>query len=322
MSGEYAKIFKRIWGDPDFKTLNIEEQALYIKLFSQTDISMAGVLTLATTRWATQTDGLTVPKVEKTLRTLEQRGYIVTDPDTQEVLLRSYIRNDGGWVSNKTLIGVTNAVRRVLSPRLRSVISEELLRLDLTLVRAEPLKNGTVPRDVTEREIGYLLAENPLPDTPSDGVSHGVSDTPSDGVNRSTLTTTTATPTATTTNTPANAPSGYTPDFEDWWTQYPVKAGKTNAFVAWKKAIKKTSLNELHQGLGRYKQHLMLNPDVSIKHAQGWLNDERWTDEYPDRPRNTYKNQNQIINEMQDKAAQRTHMQQSVVLDLIEGGQR
>ena len=119
MSGEYAKIFKRIWGDPDFKTLNIEEQALYIKLFSQTDISMAGVLTLATTRWATQTDGLTVPKVEKTLRTLEQRGYIVTDPDTQEVLLRSYIRNDGGWVSNKTLIGVTNAVRRVLSPRLR-----------------------------------------------------------------------------------------------------------------------------------------------------------------------------------------------------------
>ena len=84
---------------------------------------------------------------------------------------------------------------------------------------------------------------------------------------------------------PANAPSGYTPDFEDWWTQDPVKAGKTNAFVAWKKAIKKTSLNELHQGLGRYKQHLMLNPDVSIKHAQGWLNDERWTDEYQNRAR-------------------------------------
>ncbi len=194
MSGAYAKLYRHIWGDPDFKALNAEEQLLYIKLFSQPDVSMAGVLTVATTRWATQTAGQTVERIEECLATLQDRGYVVVDHDTQEVLLRSYIRNDGGWVSNKTLTGVTNAVRRVLSPTLRSVISEELLRLDLGLVRDKPLQNGTVPRDVAEREIGYLVTENPPQDTPSEGVSDGVSD----GVFRS------CPPTNTNTNTNTN----------------------------------------------------------------------------------------------------------------------
>ena len=53
--GEYGKIYKRIWGDKDFKALPGSQQLLYVKLLSQPDISMAGVLTLASTRWAGQT---------------------------------------------------------------------------------------------------------------------------------------------------------------------------------------------------------------------------------------------------------------------------
>ena len=49
--GEYGKIFKRVWGDADFKALTCQQQLLYLKLVSQTDISLAGVLTLATIRW-------------------------------------------------------------------------------------------------------------------------------------------------------------------------------------------------------------------------------------------------------------------------------
>ena len=33
-NNEYGKIFKRVWGDPDFKQLAISEQHLYFKLIS------------------------------------------------------------------------------------------------------------------------------------------------------------------------------------------------------------------------------------------------------------------------------------------------
>ena len=33
--GEYGKIFKRAWGDADFKALTCQQQLLYLKLVSQ-----------------------------------------------------------------------------------------------------------------------------------------------------------------------------------------------------------------------------------------------------------------------------------------------
>ena len=117
MSGnEFGKIFKRAWGDPDFKALTSSEQGLYFKLISQPDISLAGVLTLAPTRWSGQTSGLTPAHVERDLKSLEASRYVLVDRDTQEVLVRSYIRNDLGWRSPRTMIGIANAVARVLSP--------------------------------------------------------------------------------------------------------------------------------------------------------------------------------------------------------------
>ena len=32
--GEYGKIFKRVWGDADFKALTCQQQLLYLKLVS------------------------------------------------------------------------------------------------------------------------------------------------------------------------------------------------------------------------------------------------------------------------------------------------
>ena len=127
--GEYGKIFKRVWGDADFKALTCQQQLLYLKLVSQTDISLAGVLTLATIRWAGQTAGVTDKDIARTLAELEAARFIVCDRETQEVLVRSYVRNDLGWRSSKTMKAVKAAVGRILSPRLRGVISAELLNI-------------------------------------------------------------------------------------------------------------------------------------------------------------------------------------------------
>lgn len=183
MSGEFGKIYKRAWGDPDYKALTEGEQALYQKLCSQPDVSLTGVLTYAPQRWAGQTAGLTVEAIERRFQGLVARRYLLWDPDTQEVLIRSYVRNDGGWRSPRTMIGIAGAIRRVLSDQLKWAISKELRRLDIGSLPtkvSDATKRST--RDVVEGLIVDLIGEIRPTDTPSDTPSEGPSDTPSDGV--------------------------------------------------------------------------------------------------------------------------------------------
>jgi len=174
---EYAKIFKRSWGDRDFKALTLAQQALYHKLISQPDISLAGVLTLAVQRWAEQTADLTVEAVEDTLANLETARFVVVDRSTQEVLIRSYIRRDLGWRSPRTMKGISGAVDRVLSPMLRATISGELLRIDTSgLSSTVSEKTGRSTRDVVDEELHRIISDDPP--IRSDSAQHTPSDTP------------------------------------------------------------------------------------------------------------------------------------------------
>ena len=184
--GEYGKIFKRAWGDADFKALTCQQQLLYLKLVSQTDISLAGVLTLATIRWAGQTAGVTDKDIARTLAELEAARFIVCDRETQEVLVRSYVRNDLGWRSSKTMKAVKAAVGRILSPRLRGVISAELLKVDTSGLSDRKSETYELsPREYIDSAIRDLVDENPPVDTPCDTPSDTPCDTPSDGASRS-----------------------------------------------------------------------------------------------------------------------------------------
>lgn len=189
MSDEFGKIYKRIWGDEDFKALPASQQLLYLKLISQPDISLAGVLTYAPIRWAMQTSDLEPDALVADFTAICRAGFVVADLDTQEVLVRSYIRQDGGWKSPKTMIGIGNAVDRILSPTLRGIISTELLRVDITGLSARVSEaTGRSSRDVVESVIERLTRANPPvgypiysdADTPTDTPSHTPSDTPCD----------------------------------------------------------------------------------------------------------------------------------------------
>ena len=187
-SGEYGKIYKRIWGDRDFKALPAEQQLQYFKLLSQTDISQAGVITLATTRWAGQTADTSTDDIEQAIAGLEATRFVVVDRSTQEVLVRSYIRNDLGWRSPKTLRGIEFAIDRVLSPMLRGAIADELARIDTSGLSEKVSETyGRSTRECVEEELKKLCSEHffQAPDTPSgEKLSTGdtPSDTPSDGV--------------------------------------------------------------------------------------------------------------------------------------------
>lgn len=65
-----------------------------------------------------------------------------------------------------------------------------------------------------------------------------------------------------------------------FWPSYPIKNDKRNALVAFKRARTTTSLSVIMDGLTRYIEFLHWPNAPQAKYAQGWLNGERWNDEY------------------------------------------
>ena len=275
-NGEYGKVFKRVWGDPDFKALTVNQQALYMKLISQPDISLAGVLTLAVPRWTAQTDRLAQSSVEKALDALEAARFVVCDRQTQEVLVRSYIRNDLGWKSTKTFKAIAGAVERVLSPSIRAAISAELLRIDITQVSDKPGSYDMTPREFVSGCISRLVLDNP----PLDGVSDTPSDTPSDGVYPSSLLAPAIAiaPAKATANANAIARKAARGPFDEFWANFPSerKANKSGCFEKFFTALQSgTDAETIIEAAKSYRNDPNREPEFTVN-PHRWLNEERW----------------------------------------------
>jgi hypothetical protein len=129
MASEYARIIRSIWGDPDWRNLDGESQRLYLLMVSQPTISNAGVLPFQIRRWAqTAADG-TLRKTKLAFGQLELRRYTVTDPETEETLVRSYVRHDGALSIPNVTKAFCTAVRAIQSADLRDVVISETARL-------------------------------------------------------------------------------------------------------------------------------------------------------------------------------------------------
>lgn len=69
------------------------------------------------------------------------------------------------------------------------------------------------------------------------------------------------------------------PEFERWWSIYPLKVGKGAARKAWPTARQKADLSALTAGVERYIRSKPADRDYC--HPATWLNQERWLDEQP-----------------------------------------
>lgn len=129
MPRDHARILIRIWADDDFIALPAAAQRAFVLLLSQEHINRAGVLDLRPRRWARLASDTTVDDVTKALRELDNARFISVDEDTEEVLVRSFIRNDGIVRQPNVLKNALNAARQVQSRKLREILAEELRRL-------------------------------------------------------------------------------------------------------------------------------------------------------------------------------------------------
>jgi hypothetical protein len=71
--------------------------------------------------------------------------------------------------------------------------------------------------------------------------------------------------------------------FNDFWSVYPRKKGKGQARKAFEKALEKTDIVTLLEGVVAYIENEDMSDLQFIAHPSTWLNGERWEDEYQER---------------------------------------
>ncbi|MFZ4150470.1 hypothetical protein [Streptomyces pseudogriseolus] len=188
MARGHGRILTSIWDDTDFLALTERQQRLYLFLISQPNLNHAGLLDLTLRRWSRKARGLTSAELEKLLQDLEATRFIVVDDDTEELLIRSFVRNDGVWKQPKVMGAMVSGALEISSWRLRHALLAEVDRIPLDELSDEPGARGVSIRQQVAEHIATLRKAfgNPPTDpnrrgsgTPSATPSGTPSDTPS-----------------------------------------------------------------------------------------------------------------------------------------------
>lgn len=198
---QYALIHRAILDDPSWRCLTRSQQNLYLLLLLKLSTNLCGIVDWRPKKLAVNASDMTVETIEADAIVLEKKLYIVRDEDTDEVLIRSFLRNDAPLKSSKTAIAVRSSYTDTASSKLRGVIVFELQRLykeqrdwqgwnqvrdllDLPSIDPRRIVSGgeEAVSDALNRyqESSFSPPRDTSFDTPSDGVSQGVSDTQSD----------------------------------------------------------------------------------------------------------------------------------------------
>lgn len=129
MARTFAKTHVSIWGDDDFLNLSPMAQWLFWHLYTQPELSYCGVTDWRPGRIIPKASGLTTDVLDAAADELAQAVYIVIDEATEEVLVRSFIRNDELLKQKNMGAAVAKAYSAVASRDLRGVVVHELKRL-------------------------------------------------------------------------------------------------------------------------------------------------------------------------------------------------
>ncbi|MER5262276.1 hypothetical protein ABTZ99_09375 [Actinosynnema sp. NPDC002837] len=148
MARDHARLYVHIWTDPDFIELSAVGKLIYLQLLSQPKLAYSGVLDLAAKRWARSHPDLDVATVRAALSELDAARFLVVDQETEEVLVRSFIRRDELWKQPNMLRGALRVAFDIVSPILRAALARELRRLPAQItgpapaIAATELENG------------------------------------------------------------------------------------------------------------------------------------------------------------------------------------
>ena len=138
MARTHAKIMTTIWQDEDFISLPAASQRMYLVLISQPKLSTCGALDYLPSRLARTAPDLTVESVEAAVADLERSRFVLVDRNTDELLIRTFVRNDGVCHRWQMVVAMWSAWENVLSRALRVAIVHEAPSAAWTTEKATP----------------------------------------------------------------------------------------------------------------------------------------------------------------------------------------
>ncbi|HEY8700943.1 MAG TPA: hypothetical protein VIM08_08270 [Arthrobacter sp.] len=129
MARDRANINTNIWTDQDWRNLPGSQQLLYLLLTSHPTLSYAGVVDWREARLAAMTADATPESIRDAAEGLQAERFVFIDDETEEILVRSFLRHDGLLKQPKLSISMVNAYGAIASPRVREVVTFELQKL-------------------------------------------------------------------------------------------------------------------------------------------------------------------------------------------------
>jgi len=168
MARSFGSIDCGIWDDPDFCLLSAGAQRTYLMLITQRDITACGSLPLTLRRWSATCGE---KDIEAWIAELTDANFVLIDEDTEELLVRTFAKWDGGYRHTKRRMAVISTARAIKSVTLRSTASTELAKLGVSISddkpsdtqpdgNSEAIRSGRFPVQVSdhngEPETGNL----------------------------------------------------------------------------------------------------------------------------------------------------------------------
>lgn len=199
MARGHGRILTSIWDDSDFLALPADHQRLYLFLISQPNLNHAGLLPVTLRRWASKAPDRSVKDVRTHLLGLDAAGFVVLDEDTEELLIRSFVRNDGVWKQPRVMGAMVSAAMEISSRRLRAALLREVDRIPLDELSDAPGTKGaqSIRSQVFEHVSALRKAFGDLPPEPPrdhgtppadplwegdwEGAAEGVEEPPAEG---------------------------------------------------------------------------------------------------------------------------------------------
>lgn len=275
MAREHARIKTAVWIDDDFLDLTMPAQHLYLLVISQMKLSFCGIFDWRPARVAKLAHRWSVAEVEAAAAELASHGYLLFDQDSEEVMVRSFIRNDGLLTSPNITKAMLRDYADISSRELRGAVVHELKRLHEENPRLKGWevcgmlleKRSFNPSDMSP----YIPSVNPSRNpsvNPSDTAEVNPIDTPYSLLPTPLLPTPNSRP----------KPTTYSDEFEQAWGLYPLKQSKKKAAESFEKALKEVDLETLLEAIVRYRDDPNRNPKYT-KHFTTWLNQGCWEDE-------------------------------------------
>lgn len=129
MANDHARIRRDIWADEDWRRLTSSAQWLYVHLLTNRTLTFAGVADWRPNRIAALTADLRASDVDTFAAELIQEQFILPDLETEEVLIRSWVKHDGLLKVPNVTKALIKAHEATASSVIRAVLTGQLLRL-------------------------------------------------------------------------------------------------------------------------------------------------------------------------------------------------